>query len=370
MSLSIGIVGLPNVGKSTLFNALTRMQAEASNYPFCTIDPNVGIVSVPDKRLDRLSELVQPKKTIPTAIEFVDIAGLVRNAHEGEGLGNQFLSHIRQVDAILHLVRFFEDENISHVDGGVDPARDIQTIKLELALADLSTVEKRLQQVQKQSKSGDKVIVQQKETLERWQQVLDEGQWLSDQSWFSLTDLNDGEQVLLKELKLLTSKPVMYGVNLSEEEVMIFSREKFGIRAELDEGEIVVPVSAKVEHELLSLSDEEAQEYLDELGWEQSGLERLIQAGYQLLDLITYFTAGEKEVRAWTISTGTKAPGAAGVIHTDFAKHFIRAEVVGYQDFVEAGSLNGAKEKGKLRVEGKEYVVQDGDVMHFLHSAR
>lgn len=362
MALKAGIVGLPNVGKSTLFNAITQAGAESANYPFCTIDPNVGVVEVPDERLDKLTELVVPNKTVPTAFEFVDIAGLVRGASKGEGLGNKFLAHIREVDAIVHVVRCFEDENITHVDGKVNPVSDIQTINLELILADLESVEKRLDRTKKNMKSGDKKFAQEAEVLERLKEVL-----YNDQPARSL-DLTDDEKLLVRDLHLLTMKPVLYAANVSEDGVTEADNNPYVQQVRdfaAKENAEVVPISAKVEAEIAELDGEDKEMFLQELGLEESGLNRLIKAAYRLLGLYTYFTAGVQEVRAWTIRKGMKAPQAAGVIHTDFERGFIRAEVVSYDDLVAAGSMNVVKEQGKLRLEGKEYVVQDGDVMHF-----
>jgi len=362
MALKAGIVGLPNVGKSTLFNAITQAGAESANYPFCTIDPNVGVVEVPDERLDKLTELVTPNRTVPTAFEFVDIAGLVAGASKGEGLGNKFLAHIREVDAIVHVVRCFQDENITHVAGKVDPISDIATINLELILADLETVEKRIDRSRKNMKGGDKKYAQEVEVLERVKDAL-----YNDQPARSV-ELSDDERLLLRDLHLITSKPVLYAANVSENEVADTDNNPYvqqvrGFAAA--EGAEVVPISAKVEAEIAELEGEDKAMFLEELGLDESGLNRLIRAAYKLLGLYTYFTAGVQEVRAWTIRKGMKAPQAAGVIHTDFERGFIRAEVVSYDDLVAAGSMNAAKERGQLRLEGKEYVVQDGDVMHF-----
>lgn len=362
MGLSCGVVGLPNVGKSTLFNAITQAGAESANYPFCTIDPNVGVVEVPDARLDKLVELVKPNNIVPTAFEFVDIAGLVAGASKGEGLGNKFLAHIREVDAIVHVVRCFQDENITHVAGKVDPISDIQTINLELILADIDSVDRRIERSRKNMKSGDKKVAQEVEVLERVKEAL-----YNDKPARSI-ELNDDELALIKELHLLTLKPVLYAANVSEDEVANADNNEF-VKLVRDyaqsEGAEVVAISAKVESEIAELEGEDKEMFLEELGLAESGLNRLIRAAYKLLGLYTYFTAGVQEVRAWTIRKGMKAPQAAGVIHSDFERGFIRAEVVSYDDLAAAGSMAVVRERGQLRLEGKDYVVQDGDVMHF-----
>ncbi len=361
--LKLGIVGLPNVGKSTLFNALTSAKAEAANYPFCTVEPNVGMVEVPDARLVRLTEIVQPKKTVPAVVQFVDIAGLVKGAAEGEGLGNKFLANIRETDAIVHVVRCFEDEDVTHVMGAVDPVRDREVIEFELALADLATLEKRLDKTRRTARTGDKEALAELPALERAYEFLKEGRGLWE------AKLSTDEASALGPLTLLTMKPVLYAANVRDSELTgiegkHLSALREAVRVSGEHAE-VVPFSAKIEAELAELPAEDRSEFLSSLGIQSAGLDRLIQAGYRLLGLQTYFTAGDPEVRAWTIHRGDTAPKAAAVIHTDFERGFIRAETVSYDEFVANGGWKGAREKGVVRSEGKEYVVADGDVMLF-----
>ena len=364
-NLKLGIVGLPNVGKSTLFNALTSAGAAAENYPFCTVDPNVGVVEVPDARVDLLVEKVEPKQRTPAVVTFVDIAGLVKGASQGEGLGNRFLANIREVDAICHVVRCFDDPDVTHVAGGVDPARDREIINFELAIADLQTVEKRLERVEKVARSGDRDAQVEAALLRRLQELLSAGKPAR------LVELqNEEEARLLRTLQLLTAKRELYVANVLEDDLPDAEGNphvaalRAAIEADGEQAELVV-LAARIEAELQELEPEERTAYLAELGLEEPGLHRLIRAGYALLDLISYFTAGEKEVRAWTIRRGTRAPGAAGEIHTDFERGFIRAETLAWDDFVRTGSMKVAKEQGLMRSEGKEYAVQDGDILLF-----
>ncbi|ANK38473.1 redox-regulated ATPase YchF [Staphylococcus equorum] len=361
MALTAGIVGLPNVGKSTLFNAITKAGALAANYPFATIDPNVGIVEVPDSRLNKLTEMVQPKKTIPTTFEFTDIAGIVKGASKGEGLGNKFLSHIREVDAICQVVRAFDDDNVTHVSGRVDPVDDIEVINMELVLADLESVEKRLPKAEKMAKQKDKDAVNEARILARIKEALEEGNPVRS------LEFNDEDQKFVNQAQLLTSKEMLYIANVGEDEIGDEDNEKLKLIREYaskEDSEVIV-ISAKIEEEIATLEDEDREMFLEDLGIEEPGLDRLIRTTYDLLGLATYFTAGVQEVRAWTFISGMTAPQCAGIIHTDFERGFIRAEVTSYDDYVEFNGENGAKDAGKQRLEGKEYIMKDGDVVHF-----
>ncbi|MGW7934766.1 redox-regulated ATPase YchF [Staphylococcus xylosus] len=361
MALTAGIVGLPNVGKSTLFNAITKVGALAANYPFATIDPNVGIVEVPDSRLDVLTEMVEPKKTIPTTFEFTDIAGIVKGASKGEGLGNKFLSHIREVDAICQVVRAFDDDNVTHVSGRVDPIDDIEVINMELVLADLESVDKRLPKLEKMARQKDKDAVNETRILSRIKEALEEGNPVRS------LEFTEDDQKYVNQAQLLTSKEMLYIANVGEDEIGDEDNEKVKtIReyAEKEDSEVIV-ISAKIEEEIAVLEDEDREMFLEDLGIEEPGLDRLIRTTYDLLGLATYFTAGVQEVRAWTFIKGMTAPQCAGIIHTDFERGFIRAEVTSYDDYVEFNGENGAKDAGKQRLEGKEYIMKDGDVVHF-----
>jgi hypothetical protein len=359
--VKIGIVGLPNVGKSTMFNAITKAGAECANYPFCTIEPNVGVVPVPDERLDKLTEMYKPEKTTHAVIEFVDIAGLVKGASKGEGLGNKFLSHIREVDSIVEVVRCFEDPNVVHVDGSINPLRDIETINLELIFADIETIDKRLDRLKKQVKADKKVQVE-IDLFEKIKKTLEEGKSART------LELNEEEKELVKDAFLLTLKPILYIANVSEEQLENAEQDANVLKVKeyaQNEKAKVIPLCVKIEEELASLEDEDKNEMISALGLEESGLDKVIKASYDLLGLMSFLTAGEPEVRAWTIKKGTKAPQAAGKIHSDIERGFIRAEVVSYDDLVREGSMNAVKEKGLLRSEGKEYIMQDGDIVLF-----
>lgn len=361
MALTAGIVGLPNVGKSTLFNAITKAGALAANYPFATIDPNVGIVEVPDSRLNVLTDMVQPKKTIPTTFEFTDIAGIVKGASKGEGLGNKFLSHIREVDAICQVVRAFDDDNVTHVSGRVNPIEDIEVINMELVLADLESVEKRLPKVEKMARQKDKDAVNEVRILTTIKEALEEGKPVRS------IDFNDEDQKFVNQAQLLTSKDMLYIANVGEDEINDDENDKVkAIReyAENEDSEVIV-ISAKIEEEIAVLDEDDKAMFLEDLGIEEPGLNRLIRTTYDLLGLATYFTAGVEEVRAWTFTKGMTAPQCAGIIHTDFERGFIRAEVTSYEEYVEYNGEHGAKEAGKQRLEGKEYIMKDGDVVHF-----
>ncbi|WP_213471860.1 redox-regulated ATPase YchF [Staphylococcus simulans] len=361
MALTAGIVGLPNVGKSTLFNAITKAGALAANYPFATIDPNVGIVEVPDSRLDALADIVNPKKVLPTTFEFTDIAGIVKGASKGEGLGNKFLSHIREVDAICQVVRAFDDDNVTHVSGRVDPLDDIEVINMELVLADLESVDKRLPRLEKMARQKDKDALNEVRILERIKEALENGEPIRS------LEFNEEDAKYVKQAQLLTSKPMIYIANVGEDEVNEADNEKIQTIKEYadKEGSEVIVISAKIEEEIATLDDEDKDMFLEDLGIEEPGLNRLIRSTYNLLGLATYFTAGVQEVRAWTFKKGMTAPQCAGIIHTDFERGFIRAEVTSYDDYVENNGEQGAKEAGKMRLEGKEYIMQDGDVVHF-----
>jgi len=360
MNLKIGIVGLPNVGKSTLFNALTKSSnAAAENFPFCTIDPNVGIVEVPDRRLKKLAELVSPEKIVPSVVEFVDIAGLVKGASEGEGLGNQFLSHIRECHAICHVLRAFEDSDIHHVDGNINPKSDLEVIMTELILADLQSINKQIDRVSKKTRAGDKDAKVELSVLEKFKDALEQEKLVSS------VELTEDEQPFAKQAQMLTEKPYLVVANVAEDQFSSFDVAGFKSQVNIPENIPVTPVCAKFEADMCDMTDDEIEMFLEEIGATTSGLEALIQKSFELLGLQSYFTAGVQEVRAWTVRQGATAPQAAGEIHTDFEKGFIKADVIAYADFVAGGSESAAKEAGKMRMEGKEYIVKDGDVMHF-----
>jgi GTP-binding protein YchF len=360
MALQCGIVGLPNVGKSTLFNCLSSAKAESANYPFCTIEPNVGMITVPDERLNKISDLVNPQKIIPTTVEIVDIAGLVKGASKGEGLGNQFLGNIRNTDAILHVVRCFDDDNITHVDGSIDPVRDKEIIDTELQLKDLESIEAKILKVKKLAETGNKEAKTVYEVVSQIKSTLEQGK--SARS----IDLDQNQLKLIKDLNLLTLKPVLYVCNVDDASVVNGNKhtETF-IKSVKNENAQIMFVSAEIESDMIDMEEEDKMMFLEDMGLQESGVNRIIKSAYQLLNYQTYFTAGEKEVRAWTITQGNTAPQAAGVIHTDFEKGFIRAEVIAYEDYIELGSEAKCREAGKLRVEGKDYIVKDGDIMHF-----
>ncbi|MDI6601823.1 MAG: redox-regulated ATPase YchF [Thermoanaerobacteraceae bacterium] len=360
--MQAGIIGLPNVGKSTLFNALTKVGVSAENYPFCTIEPNVGVVDVPDHRLQILEDMEHPQKVIPATVEFVDIAGLVRGASKGEGLGNKFLSHIRNVDAIIHVVRCFEDENIIHVDITIDPVRDVETINLELIFADLETIEKRLERTKKMTKSGDKMYLRQVEVLENMKYELEKGKPVRK------IDFDDQDKEFVRSIDLLTDKPILYVANINEDEILDTDDNKYVKTLKeyaKKEGSDVITICAKIEAEIADMDDSEKLSFLNDIGIEEPGLNKLIRKAYEMLGYITFFTAGPKEVRAWTILKNTKAPQAAGKIHSDFERGFIRAEVISFEDLVRAGSQTRARELGLMRSEGKDYIMHDGDVVVF-----